>query len=278
MGALLPNFLELNEILILTFSLTFAYLETGAYIFTTLMPSISESYSQHMMRLTRRYLDQGLRWGLIVASMLGGAFLAFSDVFVKGLLPPQFARAAAVMILMHLWRVTDFSTRLPDQVFQGVGRTGTLHVDLAARARQPHNSRLVSHQMVRLQRCLLRLHDFVDPARRDRMAADGLPRRVAVAQRVADANQPRTLSGRKLLRPARIRAAIMSRAPATSAARFASGAAEPLGSLPIYMFFSGLFGWDAPASPNSATPRNWSRPPSARSPAWRIAWLNSAQA
>jgi len=34
-------------------------------------------------------------------------------------------RAATVMWLMHLWRLADFSTRLPDQVFQGVGRTGT---------------------------------------------------------------------------------------------------------------------------------------------------------
>ena len=57
--------------------------------------------------------------------MLGGAFIAFSDVFIKGLLPPQFVRAATVMWLMHLWRVFDFTTRLPDQVFQGVGRTGT---------------------------------------------------------------------------------------------------------------------------------------------------------
>ncbi len=124
MGILIPNFLELNEIWILTYSLTFAYLETGAYIFTTLMPSISESYSQAMMFLTRRYLDQGLRWGIIVTSMLGGAFVAFSDIFVNGLLPPQFVRAAGVMVLMHVWRAFDFTTRMPDQVFQGVGRTG----------------------------------------------------------------------------------------------------------------------------------------------------------
>ncbi len=124
MGILIPNFLELNEIWILTYSLTFAYLETGAYIFTTLMPSISESYSQAMMWLTRRYLDQGLRWGLIITSMLGGAFVAFSNIFVTGLLPPQFVRAAEVMVLMHIWRAFDFTTRMPDQVFQGVGRTG----------------------------------------------------------------------------------------------------------------------------------------------------------
>ena len=125
MAILLPDFLELNEIFLLTFAFSFGYLETGAYIFTTLMPSISESYSQAKMALTRRYLDQGLRWGIMVSSMLGGAFIAFSDVFIKGLLPPQFVRAATVMWLMHLWRVADFTTRLPDQVFQGVGRTGT---------------------------------------------------------------------------------------------------------------------------------------------------------
>ncbi len=125
MAVLLPDFLELNEIFLLTFAFSFGYLETGAYIFTTLMPSISESYSQAKMALTRRYLDQGLRWGIMVSSMLGGTFIAFSDVFIKGLLPPQFVRAATVMWLMHLWRLADFTTRLPDQVFQGVGRTGT---------------------------------------------------------------------------------------------------------------------------------------------------------
>jgi O-antigen/teichoic acid export membrane protein len=122
---LLPDGLELNEIFLLTFAFTFGYLETGCYIFTTLMPSISEAYSQGMILLTRRYLDQGLRWALMVTTMLGAAFIAFSDVFIKGLLPAQFVRAAAVMWLMHVWRVADFTTRLPDQVFQGVGRTGT---------------------------------------------------------------------------------------------------------------------------------------------------------
>jgi O-antigen/teichoic acid export membrane protein len=125
MAILLPDFLELNEVFLLTFAFSFGYLETGAYIFLTLMPSISESYSQAKMALTRRYLDQGLRWGIMVSSMLGGTYIAFSDVFIKGLLPPQFVRAATVMWLMHLWRLADFTTRLPDQVFQGVGRTGT---------------------------------------------------------------------------------------------------------------------------------------------------------
>ena len=125
MAILLPDFLELNEVFVLTFAFTFGYLETGAYIFTTLMPSISESYSQAKLALTRRYLDQGLRWGIMVSSMLGGTYIAFSDVFIKGLLPAQFVRAATVMWLMHLWRLLDFTTRLPDQVFQGVGRTGT---------------------------------------------------------------------------------------------------------------------------------------------------------
>jgi len=124
MLALIPNFFELNEIWLLTFTLTYPYIETGAYMFVTLMSSVSESYSSHMLDLTRRYLDQSLRWGIMISTMLGGAFIAFSDIFITGLLPPQFLRAAAVMSLMHVWRLFDFSTRLPDQVFQGVGRTG----------------------------------------------------------------------------------------------------------------------------------------------------------
>jgi len=108
-------------------------------VFSNLMPSISESYSHGMMKLTRRYLDQGLRWGIIVTSTLGGAYVAFSGAFVGGLLPPQFMRAIGVMALMHLWRACDFTTRLPDQVFQGVGRTGLFTIAAAVE----HLSRIV---------------------------------------------------------------------------------------------------------------------------------------
>jgi O-antigen/teichoic acid export membrane protein len=131
MLAMIPNFFELNEIWLLTFTLTYPYIETGAYMFVTLMSSVSESYSSGMMRLTQRYLDQSLRWGIMIATMLGGAFIAFSDIFITGLLPPQFLRAATVMGLMHIWRVLDFSTRLPDQVFQGVGKTGLFTLTVA---------------------------------------------------------------------------------------------------------------------------------------------------
>ena len=65
MLALIPNFFELNEIWLLTFTLTYPYIETGAYMFVTLMSSVSESYSSHMLDLTRRYLDQSLRWGIM---------------------------------------------------------------------------------------------------------------------------------------------------------------------------------------------------------------------
>jgi hypothetical protein len=131
MLALIPNFFELNEIWMLTFTLSYPYIETGAYMFVALMSSVSESYSHKMYDLTRRYLDQSLRWGIMIATMLGGAFIAFSNIFIIGLLPPQFLRAASVMALMHVWRVFDFSTRLPDQVFQGVGRTGLFTATVA---------------------------------------------------------------------------------------------------------------------------------------------------
>lgn len=125
MGALLPNFLELNEIWLLTYSLTYAYLETGVYIFSAMMPSMSESYSQNMVALTRRYIDQGMRWGLIATSMMGVAYVVFCGPMIAGLLPPQFRRAIGVLVLIHIMRLFDFFTRAPDQVFQATGRSGT---------------------------------------------------------------------------------------------------------------------------------------------------------
>jgi O-antigen/teichoic acid export membrane protein len=128
MGALLPNFLELNEIWLVAYGLTFAYLETGVSIFLSLMPSISESYSQKMMALTQRYIDQGFRWALMATTMMGGAYVVFSGPLIEGLLPPQFSRAVSVLVLIHIFRFFDFFTREPDQVFQAVGRTGTYTV------------------------------------------------------------------------------------------------------------------------------------------------------
>ncbi|MGO9606537.1 MAG: lipopolysaccharide biosynthesis protein [Candidatus Binataceae bacterium] len=132
MGRRLDNFLELNELFLVVFALTLGYLEASAYIFSMIMPSISESIAAGKMALTRRYIDQALRWGLIALAMLGAPFFAFSDIFIRGLLPHQFARAAAVIALMHLWRMIDFSSRLPDEVFQGTGRTGLLSWTLVA--------------------------------------------------------------------------------------------------------------------------------------------------
>jgi O-antigen/teichoic acid export membrane protein len=125
MGALLPNFLELNEIWLVVYGLTFAYLEIGVAIFGSLMPSISESYSQNMFKLTQRYIDQGLRWGLMVTMMLGGAYIVFCGPLIEGLLPPQFSRAVGVLVLIHIFRFFDFFVRGPDQVFQATGRSGT---------------------------------------------------------------------------------------------------------------------------------------------------------
>jgi O-antigen/teichoic acid export membrane protein len=138
-GRRLDDFLELNELFVIVFGLTFGYLGASAFIFSNVMPSISESLAAGRLALTRRYIDQGLRWGLIMMAMLGGAFVAFSDIFIRGLLPHQFARALGVLALTHLWRLVDFSARLPEEVFQASGRTGLVAWALVIE----HVSRLV---------------------------------------------------------------------------------------------------------------------------------------
>ena len=125
LGRLIPNFLEQNEIWLLTYGLSFAYLETSVSIFATMMPSISEAYSHQMISLTQRYADQGLRWAIMIMGLLGGVYVAISPVLIGGLLPPQFGRALAVLGLMHLFRLSDFAVRMPDQFFLAAGRTGT---------------------------------------------------------------------------------------------------------------------------------------------------------
>lgn len=243
MLALIPNFLELNEIWILTFTLTYSYIETGAYMFVTLMPTISESYSHQALDLTRRYLDQGLRWGLIIGTMLGGAFIAFSDIFVVGLLPPQFLRAAGVMGLMHVWRLFDFSTRLPDQVFQAVGRTGLFTVTVAVE----HLGRIV------LAWLLISRYGFygVFYAFTLSSLAKTLVAWPALAYLVV---RPAISVWQTLINPALsalanylILEAFATRAwsgPGHTGNSWFVVLACLFASLPIYMFVSGLLGWD----------------------------------
>jgi hypothetical protein len=202
MLAMIPNFFELNEIWLLTFTLTYPYIETGAYIFSTLVSSVSESYSSGMMHLTQRYLDQSLRWGIMIATMLGGAFIAFSDIFITGLLPPQFLRAVSVIGLMHIWRVVDFSTRLPDQVFQGVGKTGLFTGTVAIGT---------AHFALRFLWRLLCVHAVVACEIPGRVAFDGALRRQAGDQRMADAHQPGSRCTRELSDPRCVRDVCVAR-------------------------------------------------------------------
>jgi O-antigen/teichoic acid export membrane protein len=240
---LLPDFLELNEIFLLTFVFSFAYLETGAYIFTTLMPSISESYSQLKIALTRRYLDQGLRWAIMVSSMLGATFIAFSAVFIKGLLPPQFVRAATVMWLMHLWRLADFTTRLPDQVFQGVGRTGTF----TWTSLLEHVSRVI------LTWYMLKAYGF-EGVFYAFMISSVLRAIVAWPLMGYLVAWPSLSVWQTLVNPilsslgtyaiVRSFALAVWRGPGHVGSAWLVVLVSLLGSLPIYMFLSGLLGWD----------------------------------
>ena len=137
-----PNFFELNEIWLLTFTLTYPLLETGAYIFVTLMSSMSESYSQAKMALTQRYLDQSLRWGIMMSTMLGGAFIAFSDIFITG------PAAAAVRARRDRDGPDAYVARgrllhaAAGPGFSGRRQNRHLHLDRAARARQPRHPSL----------------------------------------------------------------------------------------------------------------------------------------
>ena len=243
---LLPNAIELNEIFILTVTFTFAYTETGAYIFTTLMPTVSESSSHHKVALTRRYLDQGLRWGIIVATMLGGAFLAFTQPFLAGLLPAQFARSLEVIALAHLWRVADFATRLPDQVFQAMGRTGLFTwVSLIE-----NSSRMVLAWYLIIHYGFKGVfYAFIISSALKALFAWPLMIRLLVSPAISlwqtFINPALAAAGNYLLLSAV--ADLIWRGPGYVATAWVAVLVCLFGSLPVYMFLSGLLGWDSAA-------------------------------
>ncbi len=239
----LENSLELLEIFILTYALTFAYIEIGCYIFTTLMPTISESFSHQKMALTRRYLDQGLRWGIMFSTMLGGAYVAFSDALLRGLLPPQFARAAAVIALAHMMRVPEFFTRLPDQVFQGTGRTGlftwTALVEQVSRM-------VLTWYLIGIYGFPGVFYAFAISSALKAILAWPLMIGLVVAPAISVwqtlVNPMLTGIASYLILRSMVVAIWLGPGHALTAA--IAVVAALLGSLPIYMFISGLLGWD----------------------------------
>ncbi len=118
----LPNYPQLSGVLQVSLSALVGYLFTQRFI-DTLVPTLSEAYTHGKRALTQYTIGETLRWSMLSSLCYGAPFVAISDLFILGVLGPQWARAAEYTRALHLWGMTQFLGLIPDSIALGTGRT-----------------------------------------------------------------------------------------------------------------------------------------------------------
>jgi len=98
-----------------------AYSALGGF-YLNLMPAISEAFSRGRLALTRYYIAQGFRYGAWFSAFIASALLGVGDRFVLGGLGEEWVRAAQLIGIMTLWGAVQFPAWLADRVQEGTGR------------------------------------------------------------------------------------------------------------------------------------------------------------
>jgi len=90
-----------------------------------LISGISESYSNLKYKLTDYYVSQGLKWANFFGFWLVSALYAAGARFILGAAGPTWAPAIILIPPLLLFQLIGPYSWLGDQIFAGVGRTGT---------------------------------------------------------------------------------------------------------------------------------------------------------
>lgn len=118
----LPNYPQMSGVLQVSLSALVGYLFTQRFI-DTLVPTISESFAHGKRALTQYTIGETVRWSTLSTLCYGAPFVAISDLFILGVLGPQWERAAEYTRALHLWGMTQFLGLIPDSIALGAGRT-----------------------------------------------------------------------------------------------------------------------------------------------------------
>jgi O-antigen/teichoic acid export membrane protein len=101
--------------------LLLAYSAVGG-LYHGLMPAISEAFSNHRQMLTRYYVAQGFKYGGLFSAFVASALIGAGDRFILGALGEDYQRAAGLMLAMGLWGMIQFPAWFSDRFQEGTGR------------------------------------------------------------------------------------------------------------------------------------------------------------
>jgi O-antigen/teichoic acid export membrane protein len=101
--------------------LLLAYSAVGG-LYYGLMPAISEAFNHGRMALTRYYVAQGFKYGGLFSVFVASALIGVGDRFILGALGEDYQRAAELMLVMGLWGMIQFPAWFADRLQEGTGR------------------------------------------------------------------------------------------------------------------------------------------------------------
>jgi O-antigen/teichoic acid export membrane protein len=101
--------------------LLLAYSAVGG-LYQGLMPGISEAFNHSRLVLTRYYVAQGFKYGGLFSAFIAAALIGVGDRFILGALGEDYERAAGLMVLMGLWGLIQFPAWFADRLQEGTGR------------------------------------------------------------------------------------------------------------------------------------------------------------
>jgi O-antigen/teichoic acid export membrane protein len=93
-----------------------------AGLYYGLMPAISEAFNHGRMALTRYYVAQGFKYGGLFSAFIASALIGVGDRFILGALGQDYQRAAGLMVVMALWGMIQFPAWFADRLQEGTGR------------------------------------------------------------------------------------------------------------------------------------------------------------
>jgi O-antigen/teichoic acid export membrane protein len=101
--------------------LLLAYSAVGG-LYQGLMPAISEAFNHSRLALTRYYVAQGFKYGGLFSAFAASALIGVGDRFILGALGEDYTRAASLMLVMGLWGMIQFPAWFADRFQEGTGR------------------------------------------------------------------------------------------------------------------------------------------------------------
>jgi O-antigen/teichoic acid export membrane protein len=99
-----------------------AFVVLSVGLFNSLMPTLTEAYTQGYQTLTRYYMGQGVRYGMWFSFFIFAVLEGIADRFILGFFGESYALAARMTSLTFLWAILQWPSWLAASILQAVDR------------------------------------------------------------------------------------------------------------------------------------------------------------